>query len=273
MWNYDDDILSRPGRHRREVPRVTLTRGLVVEVASDGFVGTVTALHGDEVELQDRRGRARRFGLHPGAFLLDGQPVTLVAPTVPTARRTSAPTVTASGSFAVPGAAPRVARPSRIFVEGLHDAELVEKIWGDDLRVEGIVVEYVEGIDDLPDIVRRFGPGPAKRLGVLVDHLVPGSKEHRIVGQVRHPQVLVTGHPFVDIWEAVKPSVMGIDAWPTVPRGTPWKEGVCAALGYASPADLWRELRGRASRYTDLDRSLVGAVEQLIDFVTEPDRT
>ena len=251
---------------------MTLTRGLVVEVASDGFVGTVTALHGDEVELQDRRGRARRFGLHPGAFLLDGEPVTLVPPSVPTPPAREAPTVTASGSYALPGAAPRVARPSRIFVEGRHDAELVEKIWGDDLRVEGIVVEYVEGIDDLPDIVRRFGPGPAKRLGVLVDHLVPGTKEHRIVVQVTHPQVLVTGHPFVDIWAAVKPRVLGIEAWPTIPRDVDWKEGVCAALGYASPPELWRVLRDRVHRYTDLDVSLVGAVEQLIDFVTEPDR-
>ena len=40
-------------------------------------------------------------------------------------------------STAAPSAAPvraRVARASRIFVEGRHDAELVEKVWGDDLR-------------------------------------------------------------------------------------------------------------------------------------------
>jgi hypothetical protein len=30
-----------------------------------------------------------------------------------------------------------VARASRIYVEGKHDAELVEKIWGDDLRAIG----------------------------------------------------------------------------------------------------------------------------------------
>ena len=46
------------------------------------------------------------------------------------------------------------------------------------------------------------------------------------------PDVLVTGHPFVDVWQAVKPSVVGIRAWPVVPRGTDWKTGVCAALGW-----------------------------------------
>ena len=69
----------------------------------------------------------------------------------------------------------RVARASRIYVEGRHDAELVEKVWGDDLRIEGVVVEYLEGVDDLPGIVNRFQPGPGRRLGVLVDHLVEGS--------------------------------------------------------------------------------------------------
>ena len=89
------------------------------------------------------------------------------------------PTRTASGSVAVHGAGPRVARASRIYVEGRHDAELVERVWGDDLRIEGVVVEYLEGIDDLADHVRDFGPGPERRVGVLVDHLVPGSKEAR----------------------------------------------------------------------------------------------
>ena len=87
---------------------------------------------------------------------------------------------TASGSVAVPGARARVARAGRIYVEGRHDAELVERVWGDDLRIEGVVVEYLEGVDDLPAIVAEFAPGPDARLGVLVDHLVPGTKESRI---------------------------------------------------------------------------------------------
>ena len=115
------------------------------------------------------------------------------------------------------GTRARVARASRIYVEGRHDAELVEKIWGDDLRDVGVVVEYLGGIDDLPAIVDEFRPGPAGRLGVLVDHLVAGSKESRIAARVRSPHVLITGHPFIDVWAAVKPSVVGIGGWPAVP--------------------------------------------------------
>ena len=69
-------------------------------------------------------------------------------------------------------------------MEGIHDAELIERIWGDDLRAEGVVVEPQSGVDTLIGAVAHFGPGPRRRLGVLVDHLVPGSKESRIAAQV-----------------------------------------------------------------------------------------
>jgi hypothetical protein len=82
--------------------------------------------------------------------------------------------------------------------------------------------------------------------------------------------VLVTGTPFVDVWAAVRPSVVGIPAWPEVPRGVPWKSGVHEALGVDDPTGaFWRSLLGRVSTYRDLEPALVGAVEQLIDFVTE----
>jgi hypothetical protein len=176
---------------------------------------------------------------------------------------------------AVPGAPARVARASRIFVEGTHDAELLELVWGDDLRVEGVVVEALRGADELEEVVRRFGPrSPGRRLGILLDHLVEGSKEARLAAAIDHPDVLIAGHPFVDVWAAVKPSVVGLEAWPEVPRGVPWKDGVVAAvgarLGVDSPAALWTTLRNRIGDWTDLDPSLVGAVERLIDFVTEP---
>ena len=63
-----------------------------------------------------------------------------------------------------------------------------------------MVVELLQGADNLPEVVRSFDPGEDARLGVLLDHLVPGSKESRIaetVGAALH--VLVLGHPFVDI--------------------------------------------------------------------------
>src|SRR5689334_23651500 len=172
----------------------------------------------DVLTLEDRRGRRRTFPLGPG-FLLEGRPVVLSAPVtrpVPTAPRR-----TASGSVAVVDRRARVARESRVFVEGKHDAELVERVWGDDLRVEGVVVEPLDGVDDLAREVAAFGPGPGHRLGVLVDHLVPGSKESRIVAGVSHPHVLINGHPYVDIWQAVKPAAVGIAGWPDVPRGQP----------------------------------------------------
>ena len=187
------------------------------------------------------------------------------------------PTRTASGSVAVHGARAKVARASRIFVEGRHDAELVEKVWGDDLRLEGVVVEYLGGVDDLAGHLRDFGPGPERRVGVLVDHLVPGSKESRIADEVARsavgPHVLVVGHPFVDVWQAVKPDRIGLSAWPEIPRSVEWKAGICEHLGWphATQADIaraWKHLLSRVSSYDDLEPALLGRVEELIDFVT-----
>lgn len=264
---YERDVLSGDWRRPKKgtIPQIPAELDLVVEWADDGFCGAVVACDKEAVTLEDRFGRRRLFPLEPAAFLLEGRPVTLVRPQAgPRGPRRSA-----SGSIAVEGLKARVAKESRIYVEGVHDAALVEKIWGHDLRVEGVVVEYLEGVDHLPEIVAEFAPEPGRRLGVLVDHLVPGSKESRIAAQVAGPHVLVTGHPFVDVWQAVKPAVVGIRAWPEVPRGVPWKEGVIAALGWRmEPPDAWRHILGRVSSYADLEPELLGRVEELIDFVT-----
>jgi hypothetical protein len=119
--------------------------------------------------------------------------------------------------------------------------------------------------------VASFGTGPGRRLGVLVDHLVAGSKEARLVGAVTDPNVLVTGHPYVDIWQAVTPAAVGIRAWPTVPKGTDWKTGICAALGWGEPADGWRRVLAGVRSFRDLETPLIGAVERLIDFVVVGD--
>jgi hypothetical protein len=236
---------------------------------ASGFSGTLVRMEGGGVELRGRTGQERVFRLAPGAFAVDGRAVSLVrGPSAPPARR---PSVTASGSVAVAGARARVARAGRLWVEGVHDAELVEKVWGDDLRIEGVVVERLDGIDDLERAVAAFAPGPARRLGILVDHLVAGSKESRIVAGVRHPDVLVTGTPFVDVWEAVRPSALGIEAWPRIPKGTEWKAGICAALGLGDPPAAWRRILSAVSTYADLEPALVGSVERLIDFVTSTD--
>jgi Protein of unknown function (DUF3097) len=291
VWSrrYGSDVLAdeqsgRSGRPRakREIPEVQAERDLVVEDSEGRFCGAVVGYEKGAVMLEDRHGTRRVFPLAPGAFLMDGHPVTLVPPARAAAGR---PARTASGSVAPPpmpsrgalgGSSPRasrakVARASRIYVEGKHDAELVEKIWGDDLRDVGVVVEYLEGIDDLPAIVARFSPAPGRRLGVLVDHLVEGSKETRIAAGVRSADVLVVGHPFIDVWAAVRPSAVGIARWPDVPLGQPWKEGVLRALGWALEVPAaWQRILRSVTSYADLEPELLGRVEELIDFVTVP---
>jgi hypothetical protein len=274
---YGTDVLAGDwrARGRRTIPTVEAERDLVVELAADGFCGAVVAVDTRHVTLEDRFGAKRVFPLGHG-FLVDGEAVQLVFPTpkAPTGRLR-----TASGSFAVEQSPARVALPSRIFVEGRHDAELVEKVWGADLRIEGVVVEYLEGVDVLAAQLDEFRPGPGRRAGILVDHLVPGSKEQRIADAVaRGPHgrhVLVVGHPFIDVWQAVKPARLGRDAWPVIPRGTEWKHGVCEAFGWphAEQADIaraWQHILGRVRGYGDLEPALLGRVEELIDFVTAP---
>ncbi|HUR15384.1 MAG TPA: DUF3097 domain-containing protein [Mycobacteriales bacterium] len=262
MRSYDGIDLAPTTR--QPPPSVPAEAGLVVEEVLSGWCGAVTACDKENVSLEDRHGKVRVFPL--GVFLLDGKAVTLTRPVVAVVR---GPRRTASGSVEVVGLAARVARGSRIWVEGRHDAELVERVWGHDLRVEGVVVEPLDGVDDLPALVRAFAPERGRRLGVLVDHLVAGSKESRVVAQVTSPHVLVTGHPYVDVWQAVKPSAVGIDAWPVVPPGRPWKEGVCAALGWGQPWEGWRRVLAAVDSYTDLEVPLLSSVERLIDFVTE----
>jgi len=263
---YGEDVLKGDRRRRKVIPEIDAEPELVVEDADSGFCGAVVGFESGAVVLEDRHGKRRNFPLAPAAFRLDGEPVTLRRPAAAPAlaqRR-----LTASGSIAVDRQPARVARASRIWVEGIHDAALIERIWGDDLRVEGIVVEPLDGIDALPEAVRGFGPGPGRRLGVLVDHLVPGSKASRIVAGVTAPDVLVTGHPYIDVWQAVKPQRLGIPAWPVIRPGQPWKEGVCAALGVAEPAELWRRILATVRGYKDVETPLVNSMERLIDFVT-----
>ncbi len=267
---YDGDALAGWSRVRRppEYPAAEAVPGLVVEDAAGEFCGAVVGHERDAVILEDRHGRRRAFPYGPAPFLLDGKPVRLVRPAAGGSPR---PPRTPSGSVAAPAGPAKVARASRIYVEGRHDAELVEKIWGDDLREAGVVVEYLGGIDDLPGIVAAFGPAPGRRLGVLVDHLVAGSKESAIAARVASAHVLVVGHPFVDVWAAVKPSALGIGAWPDVPPGRPWKEGVLDALGWPrDTAAAWRRVLRAARSWADLEPAFLGRVEELIDFVTAP---
>ena len=264
---YGRDVLANDPhrRQRRGVASVAAERDLVVEHLASGWCGAVVRTEKDGVTLEDRHGRRRVFAWETAAFAVDGQAVTLTRPVSGPAR---GPARSRSGSTVVRDARARVARAGRIYVEGVHDAELVEHVWGHDLRVEGVVVEPLHGIDDLHDVVAEFRPAEGRRLGVLVDHLVDGSKETRIVAGIGSPHVLVTGHPFVDVWQAVRPSRLGLDAWPRVPRGTPWKQGICAAIGEPDERAAWTRILGSVRSYADLEPSMLRAVEELIDFVT-----
>lgn len=269
--------MLRPGWQqsgRKRSRDVALELDLVVEDPTSGFCGAVTGWENGVVILEDRHGKRRSFPVGPG-FLLEGEPVAL---RIPPRRGASTPKYTASGSRATEPARARVALPSRIYVEGRHDAELIEKVWGDDLRHVGVVVEYLGGIDDLPRIVTEFRPGPGRRLGVLVDHLVPGSKESRIAAEVAKggfgDYVLIEGHEFIDIWQAVKPERIGRKAWPSVPLDVDFKKGTLAALGlpHRDQRDIargWQAILARVRTWKDLEPGLNTTVETLIDFVTQ----
>ncbi|WP_338893322.1 DUF3097 domain-containing protein [Rhodococcus sovatensis] len=268
---YGGDILSGHSRMRKvPAPRVPAERGLVVEDAGSGFCGAVVGFErtydGDFVRLEDAARTTRLFALREAAFLIDGKRVTLERAVA--APKPKGATRSASGSTKVDGLRARTARASRIWVEGVHDAALVERVWGHDLRVEGVVVEHLEGLDNLGGRLAEFEPGPNRRVGVLVDHLVTGSKESKLTTSLG-PHVLVTGHPYVDVWEAVRPGAVGIAAWPKIPRGQDWKTGICRELGWGTPKEGWRHVYSSVSSFRDLKAPLIGAVEQLVDFVTE----
>ena len=278
-WGAQDLNAARMSRQAPPPRKVPLQRGLLIEDIN-GWVGEVVKAEriGGALffGLEDAKGRVKNFPLGPG-YLIEGEPVEIVAPV---AAKEPKRTISRSGSIAVKNAPARVARASRIWVEGLHDAELVEKVWGHDLRVEGIVVEPLHGVDDLAGAIREFAPGPGRRLGILVDHLIEGTKEQRIVAEAlavpgAAGHVKIVGHPFIDIWQAVKPSVLGLKAWPQVPRGEDFKKGTLRRLGQphetqADVAQAWKHILSRVDSYADLDPTLLGPVESLIDFLTEP---
>ncbi|MGI9015717.1 MAG: DUF3097 family protein [Euzebya sp.] len=272
---YVADVLAVPSKKRPPSRQIQLRLGLDLTDRISGFRGQVVEYQSGVILLEapDDGGR-RAFPFEPDGFLQNGRPVRLTKSGVGITR--PATLTSASGAVVRPGAPAKVARASRIWVEGLHDAQLLEKVWGDELRDLAIVVEPLGGADDLADLVTEFQPGPRRRLGVLLDHLIPGSKETRISQQLRDQRasrdhVLITGHPFVDVWAGVRPGVLGIAEWPEVPIGQSWKEGVAAALGYADPREVWTAALRGVSSFVDLKTPLIGAVEQLLDFLTEHD--
>lgn len=234
--------------------------------------GTVDKWHREWVILRLRGGSTQRVTNLAGGFSMNGETFTLSG--VERVRSAAAQRRTASGSVAAPTTEAKVARAARLWVEGDHDARLLERVWGDDLRDAAIVVEPLGGIDDLDAAVASFGPGKEARLAVLVDHLVPGTKEWHQTERQRSeasPWVTIVGHPYVDVWQCVRPKTVGIDAWPEVPKGEDWKTGICNRLGWGTPQDGWRRILAAVNSFSDLDPTLVGAVEQALDVLIDPE--
>ncbi|MEU3332781.1 DUF3097 domain-containing protein [Glutamicibacter creatinolyticus] len=282
MSNYPWGAMDLGTPAPKKLRQVPVERGLLLEDVASGWVGELVRTEKSGgmrvIVLEDRHGRTKSFQSGFG-FLLEGEPVELVEPRVQA--QAGSTLRSSSGSRAVTGQKARTARASRIWVEGKHDAELVEKVWGHDLRVEGIVVEPLHGVDDLAAAIRDFDPSPQRRLGILVDHLISGTKEERIVQQAMatpgaQGNVLILGHPYVDIWQAVKPEVLGITAWPVIAKGTDWKTGVLRSFGWPhqSAADIglgWQRILSKVEYYSQLQPELLGKVEHLIDFLTTED--
>ncbi len=290
---YGPDIFSRTstraGSHNSPPPRkVRIENGTVLEDPASGFVGAAIAFErvggNTMVHLEDRHGNRKLFPLGLG-FWLEGEPIEALPPapkkaaTADSLRRGhGGRKLTNSGSRAVPNQRARVARASRIWVEGRHDAELVQHVWGDDLAHEGVVVELLEGVDHLEEVLATFAPNEQRRAGVLLDHLVAHSKETRLAQAAlkQWPVGLrILGHPFVDVWQAIKPGLFGLRAWPQVPRHIDIKVGTLQALGWphtdqADVAQGWQQILARVKTYRDLEPTLLGPVEELIDFVTAP---
>lgn len=288
-----NDPRRRPSRPKSsdQMPQVHVERGMVLEDPGTGFVGAAVRVEKSGgmqlVELEDRRGVRRAFPLGPGLWL-NGTAVNLLPPRPHqqrdnrTGERVTAVKHSNSGSRAVAGHRASVAKVSRLWVEGTHDAQLVQHVWGHDLAVAGIAVELLDGADNLQQVLQQYQPHAKARAGILLDHLVVGSKETllatRIQEQWGSEAVMIAGHPYVDVWQAVKPARVGLEQWPEVPRDEDIKVGTLRRLGWAhgTKEDIglgWQKILGQVRNYRDLEAPLLGAVESLIDFVTEPHLT
>ena len=104
---------------------------------------------------------------------------------------------------------------------------------------------------------------------MLVDHLVPGSKEAPSPPTSARTHVLVTGHPYVDIWQAVKPACGRHRRMAGHPARYRLEDRRLRAARLARPGHgLADGTRCACNSYADLEVPLLEAVEQLIDFVT-----
>ena len=56
-----------------------------------------------------------------------------------------------------------------------------------------------------------------------------------------------------------------------MPKGEDWKTGICRRVGWSDPREGWNRVYNAVETFRDLDHTLIGAVERLVDFVTTPE--
>ena len=268
---------ARPRRRDRRPTRGWSSRRSPPTGAARSSPSSATSAR---VTLEDRRGKRRTFPLGPG-FLLEGRPVILVAPV-----RAAGPAgAHADGVRArSPCPAPRPGWPGPA---GSSSRAGTTPSWS---RRSGATTcgsrawswSTSSGVDDLAEHLRDFRPGPG----------APGRRARR------PPRAGLQGEPDrrrrsrkspgrqarADRRPPVHRHLAGGEAragsasrrWPTVPRDIEWKKGVCQQLGWphrdqADIARAWKHILGgvRVLRTTSSPR-LLGRVEELIDFVTQP---
>ena len=136
-----------PGALAASYKKIAVGRGVPLLHRSTGIRGRVHQVTDQIVVLQDAKGGRHTFENHPGVFAYQGETVTVVQRRASAASAQPATKRSAAGGVVSTAPVARVAQPSRLWVEGDHDARFMERVWGDELRELGIVVEPMGGID------------------------------------------------------------------------------------------------------------------------------
>ena len=263
-------------RRGRRKPRSTehpAELSLVVEDVQTGYVGAVVRVEYGRVYLEDRRGHMRGFPLGPGYFSR-GRPVILTAP------RRTAPA--AAGDRVRFGRRVGCPRPGRAGLPHLRRRSprrrLVAQVWGEDLRIEGVVVEQLGGVDDLVEIVAEFARAGAPSWGCLSTTLsrvrrrrgspmrCGGARRHRHPGRRSSLRRHLAGRETAAVGAgrlAQGAAAGGVEA-----RRVPGAQPAAQRSGGHRQGLAAHPFAG--SRLERLKPALISRVEELIDFVTAP---
>ncbi len=214
---------------RRTVPEVPAEPGLVVEDPASGFCGAVVAADAREVTLEDRHGRRRVFPLLPAGVPGRGRRGHAGAAR---AARPAAPARSASGSVA----GGRAHGAHRAGGADLGGGPARRRAGGAGVGPRPAGRGRRRGADARHGRPGRRGRGVRARArgggsGCWSTTSWPGRRSPAAAAASPGPHVLVTGHPYVDVWQAVKPSVVGIRAGRgcrAAPTGRPGSAPRCA---------------------------------------------